>query len=123
MDSLVSDGIIEQLKVIDDYVSTGDYTIIVVCPSVKILQYVVSLVVKKCVLLHKCGYVVIPYVRYNEDLYCARTRIDRGDVCILGFRPKVYKSHVRKILEDMNKYAVITVDDHGVSSKITIRGE
>lgn len=123
MDRLVSDRVIEQLKSVDNYIVNGSYSIVVISISNDILKYVLSLIIKKCVLLDKYDYIILQQVIYDEDLECIGKRLKNGSACILGFKPSIFRSKGLKLFNKTNKYVTIVVDRNGISSDICVGGE
>lgn len=122
MNRLISDDVLEELKIIDKYLSEGTHSIILICSSVTILRYVFTLIIRKCVLMSRCYYTCIPDVESNDIDFIVR-RLSDNFRCVVGMKPSIYKSNSKKIIGTNKGLVLVHVDSRGMRVKISATGD
>lgn len=123
LDNLLSDYVIEKLKSVDTYIACGKYSIMITCESPEVLNNVLNLVGRKCVLLHSFRYMIIPSVTGSNDVTYIKKKITEGINCIFCIKANFEKDEYVDTFSDIGKYVLVDIDKTGSTANVSVKGK
>lgn len=118
---IVSDAVIEQLKAVDVYIANGEFSILIACPDLYVLKEVFSLVGRKCLLLNRFDYLMVPSIINSDDMACILRRTENGGNCIVGINMEMRIIDVPRSMQSIDKCVVVYVDNVGSTADIKVK--